>query len=102
MNYLRYKDNENLFANLIEYGGLYLINAITSLPPSPSANAISTRFFIMSVYNKVWHQRLLYYNIELVGYLLTTADRVKVVKTDRGRTLYSILLYKLYILGKIT
>jgi hypothetical protein len=39
--------------------------------------------------------------MELVGYLPTTADGVKVVKTDRGRTLYGILLYKLYILGKI-
>ena len=40
--------------------------------------------------------------MELVEYLLTAVDRVKVVKTDRGRTLYSILLYKLYILRKIT
>jgi hypothetical protein len=39
--------------------------------------------------------------MELVGYLLTAADRVKVVKTDRGRTPYGILLYKLYVLGKI-
>ena len=40
--------------------------------------------------------------MELVEYLLTTVDGVKVVKTDRGRTLYGVLLYKLYILGKIT
>ena len=40
--------------------------------------------------------------MELVDYLLTAADRVKVVKTDRGRTLYGIPLYKPYILGKIT
>ena len=40
--------------------------------------------------------------MELVEYLLTIVDRVKVVKTDRGRTLYGILLYKLYILKKIT
>jgi hypothetical protein len=39
--------------------------------------------------------------MELVGYLLTIADRVKVVKINRGRTPYSIPLYKLYILGKI-
>jgi hypothetical protein len=39
--------------------------------------------------------------MELVGYLLTAADGVKVVKTDRGRTLYGVLLCKLYILGKI-
>ena len=32
-----------------------------------------------------------------MDYLLTIADRVKVIKTDRGRTLYSIPLYKLYI-----
>jgi len=37
-----------------------------------------------------------------VDYLLTAVDRVKVVKTDRGRTLYSVPLYKLYILVKIT
>ena len=36
--------------------------------------------------------------MELVDYLPTIVDRVKVVKIDRGRTLYSILLYKLYIL----
>ena len=40
--------------------------------------------------------------MELVEHLLTTADGVKVVKTDRGRTLYGILLCKPYILGKIT
>ena len=40
--------------------------------------------------------------MELVDYLPTAVDRVKVVKTDRGRTSYSIPLYKLYILGKIT
>jgi len=40
--------------------------------------------------------------MELVNYLLTTADRVKVVKIDRGRTPYSIPLYKLYIFRKIT
>ena len=40
--------------------------------------------------------------MELVDYLLTAVDRVKVVKIDRGRTLYSVLLYKLYILEKIT
>ena len=39
--------------------------------------------------------------MELVDYLLTAADGVKVVKTDRGRTLYGILLYKLYVLRKI-
>ena len=39
--------------------------------------------------------------MELVDYLITTVDGVKVVKTDRGRTLYGILLYKLYILGKM-
>ena len=40
--------------------------------------------------------------MELVDYLPTIADGVKVVKIDRGRTPYGILLYKLYILGKIT
>jgi len=40
--------------------------------------------------------------MELVDYLLTAADRVKVVKTDKGRTPYSIPLYKPYILVKIT
>jgi len=52
MNYLRYKDDKNLFANLIEYGGLYLINAITTVLPTPTAYAISTRFFKTSAYNK--------------------------------------------------
>ena len=40
--------------------------------------------------------------MELVDYLLTVVDGVKVVRTDRGRTPYGIQLYKLYILGKIT
>ncbi len=40
--------------------------------------------------------------MELVDYLPTTVDGVKVVKTDRGRTLYSILLYKPCVLGKMT
>jgi hypothetical protein len=40
--------------------------------------------------------------MELVDYLPTIVDGVKVVKTDRGRTLYSVPLCKLYILGKIT
>ena len=39
--------------------------------------------------------------MELVDYLLTAVDGVKVVKTDRGRTPYGILLYKLYVLKKI-
>jgi len=39
--------------------------------------------------------------MELVDHLLTAIDGVKVVKTDRGRTPYGILLYKLYILRKI-
>ena len=39
--------------------------------------------------------------MELVEYLPTAVDGVKVVKTDRGRTLYSIPLYKPYILEKI-
>jgi len=39
--------------------------------------------------------------MELVDYLLTAVDRVKVVKIDKERTLYSIPLYKLYILVKI-
>jgi len=55
INYLRYKDNGSLFANLIEYGGLYLIDAIAYLPPTPTAYATSTRFFKTSAYNKVWH-----------------------------------------------
>ena len=40
--------------------------------------------------------------MELVDYLPTAVDGAKIVKMDRGRTLYSILLYELYILGKIT
>ena len=39
--------------------------------------------------------------MELVDYLPTAVDGVKVVKMDRGRTPYSILLYKLYVLRKI-
>ena len=39
--------------------------------------------------------------MELVDYLLTAADGVKVVKTDRGRTPYGVPLYKLYVLRKI-
>jgi hypothetical protein len=39
--------------------------------------------------------------MELVNYLPTTADGVKVVKIDRGRTPYGVPLYKLYILRKI-
>jgi hypothetical protein len=56
----------------------------------------------MSVYNKVWYQRLLHYDIELVEYLLITVDKVKMVKTDKGRTLYGIPLCKLCVLKKIT
>jgi hypothetical protein len=40
--------------------------------------------------------------MELVNYLLTAVDGVKVVKMDRGRTPYGILLCKLCVLGKIT
>jgi len=40
--------------------------------------------------------------MESVNYLLTAADGVKVVKTDRGRTPYSIPLYKPCVLGKMT
>ena len=40
--------------------------------------------------------------MELVDYLLTAVDRVKVVKTDRERTPYSVLLYKPYVLRKMT
>ena len=40
--------------------------------------------------------------MELVEHLPIAADGVKVVKTDRGRTLYGIPLYKLYVLRKIT
>jgi hypothetical protein len=39
--------------------------------------------------------------MELVEYLPTIVDGVKVVKIDRGRTLYGVPLYKLYILRKI-
>ncbi len=102
INYLRYKDDKSLFANLIEYKGLYLIDAITTLLPTLTTYAIFTRFFIMSAYNKVWHQRLLYCDMESIEYLPTTVDGVKVVKMDRGRTLYGIPLCKLYILGKMT
>jgi len=55
INYLRYKNNGSLFANLMEYGGLYLINAIACLPPTPTAYAMSTRFFETLAYNRVWH-----------------------------------------------
>jgi hypothetical protein len=99
---LHYKNDKSLFTNFIKYGGLYLINAIIILLPTPTAYAISIKFFTISVYNKVWHQYLLYCNMELVEYLPTIADRVKVVKIDKGRTLYSIPLYKPYILRKIT
>ena len=40
--------------------------------------------------------------MELVDYLLTIVDGVKVVKTDRGRTPYGVPLCKLYVLKKIT
>jgi len=40
--------------------------------------------------------------MELVDYLLTAVDRVKVVKINRGRTLYSIPLYKPCVLRKVT
>jgi len=40
--------------------------------------------------------------MELVDYLLTAVNGVKVVKIDRGRTPYSIPLYKPYVLRKIT
>jgi hypothetical protein len=40
--------------------------------------------------------------MELVDYLPTTVDRVKVVKIDRGRTPYGLPLCELYILKKIT
>jgi hypothetical protein len=39
--------------------------------------------------------------MELVDYLLTAADGVKVVKTDRGRTPYGVLLCELCVLRKI-
>ena len=99
---MRYKDNGSLFANLIEYKGLYFIKAITTLLPTSTAYAISTRFFTTLVYDKIWHQRLLHCDIELVEYLPTAVDGVKVVKINKERTLYSVPLYKPYILGKIT
>ena len=102
INHLYYKDNKSLFTNFIGYRGFYLIKAITTLLSTFTAYTISTRFFTISVYNKVWHQYLLYCNMESVEYLLTAVDRIKVVKTDKGRTLYSILLYKTCILKKIT
>ena len=102
MNHLWYKDNKSLFTNFIEYRGFYFINAIATLPPIFTAYAISIRFFTMLIYNKVWHQCLLYCNIELVEYLLIAVDGVKVVKIDKGRTPYSIPLYKPYILRKMT
>ena len=40
--------------------------------------------------------------MELVDYLPTAADGVKVVKMDRGRTLYGIPLYEPCVLGKMT
>jgi len=55
INHLRYKDDGSLFANLIEYRGLYLIDTIACLPPTPTAYATSTRFFETSAYNRVWH-----------------------------------------------
>ena len=55
MNYLRYKDDGSLFSNFTEYGGLYLIDAIATLPPTPTAYTTSTRFFKTLVYNKVWY-----------------------------------------------
>jgi len=55
INYLRYKDNGALFANLIKYRGLYLINAIAYLLLTPTAYATSTRFFKTLAYNKVWY-----------------------------------------------
>jgi len=55
INHLRYKDDGSLFTNLMEYRGLYLINTIAYLPPTPTAYAISTRFFKTLAYNRVWH-----------------------------------------------
>ena len=59
INYLYYKDNSSLFTNLIEYGGLYLIDAIITLlfTPTftPTVYTIPTRFFKTLVYDKVWH-----------------------------------------------
>ena len=40
--------------------------------------------------------------MELVDYLPTVVNGVKVVKTDRGRTPYGVPLCKLCVLGKIT
>jgi len=53
INYLRYKNDGSLFANLMEYRGLYLINTIACLPPTPTAYTTSTKFFKTSVYNRV-------------------------------------------------
>ena len=39
--------------------------------------------------------------MELVNYLLTAVNRVKVVKTDRGRTPYGVPLCKPCVFGKI-
>jgi len=100
-NHLRYKDDGSLFANLTEYGGLYLVDATACLPPTPTAYATSTRFFKTSAYDKVWHQRLLHCDMESVDHLPTAADGVKVVKTDRGRTLYGVPLCELCVLGKM-
>ena len=40
--------------------------------------------------------------MELVDYLPTVADGVKVVKTDRGRTPYGVPLCELCVLRKMT
>jgi hypothetical protein len=90
MNHLCYKDNRSLFTNLIKYRGLYLIDAIITLLPTSTAYATPTRFFETSVYNKVWHQRLLHCDIEPGNHLPTAVDGVKVVKMDRGRTPYGV------------
>ena len=37
-----------------------------------------------------------------MDYLPTAANRVKVVKMDKGRTPYSVPLCEPYVLGKIT
>jgi len=55
INYLRYKDNGSLFANLTEYRGLYFIDTIACLLPTPTTYATSIRFFKTLAYNKVWH-----------------------------------------------
>src|SRR6266702_152382 len=99
MNHLRYKDDGSLFANLTEYGGLYLIDAIPTLPPT--AYAAPTRFFKTSAYNKVWHQRLVHCDMESVNHLPTAADGVKVVKTDKGRTPYGVPLCEPCVQGKM-